>query len=96
MNKLGVPYSNCEHISEIPCTTEEESLAIATGIILGGGECQVFMQNSGYGRCLDIITSLIIPYEFDIEIEVSNREDLHHKIMGKLYPKLCEELKQLK
>lgn len=96
MINLGIPYSNCLNASDLPCTTEEESLAIAAGIILGGGEVKVFMQNSGYGRCLDIITSFLIPYEFDITIEVNNREDLHHCYMGKLYPKLCEELKRLK
>jgi sulfopyruvate decarboxylase TPP-binding subunit len=83
--KIGVPYTNCPYISEVPCTREDEALAFAAGVILGGGECEVFMQNSGLGHCIDIITSLLKPYDIKINMILSVRhEPEHHAFMGRI------------
>jgi len=93
--RLGIPYSKCPYESELPCTSEEEAIGIAVGVWLGGGEAKCFMQNSGFGRCIDIITSLLLPYDIPIGLHINNRLDLHHEYMGALCPVICKGLKYL-
>ena len=38
------------------CTTEEESIAIATGAWLGGMRSAVLMQSSGVGNCINMLS----------------------------------------
>ena len=91
--RVGIPYSGCKHTSEVPCTREDEAIAFAVGVQLGGGECSVFMQNSGLGHCVDIITSLLKPYDIKIPMEVSVRhEPEHHRYMGSITKELMELL----
>ena len=89
---LGVPYSECEFKSDIPCVSEEEAIAIATGAkLMGNKNVLVFMQNSGLGRCIDIITSLCKPYDIFIPLYVHRRtKPEHHKYMGLIQNKLME------
>lgn len=83
--RVGIPYTDCEYESEVPCTREDEALAFASGVILGGGECGVFMQNSGLGHCVDIITSLLLPYDIQICLLIKNRQEPeHHAFMGRI------------
>jgi len=82
---VGIPYTGVKHTSEVPVTREDEALAFATGVILGGKECFVFMQNSGLGHCIDTITSLLIPYQIKVPMEINVRhEPEHHAYMGKI------------
>ncbi len=91
--RVGIPYSNCEFESEIPCTREDEALAFASGVILGGGKCEVFMQNSGLGHCVDIITSFLLPYDIQIHMAIKNRhEPEHHFFMGRIANELLNLL----
>ena len=91
--KVGIPYTSCKHKSEVPVTREDEAMAFAVGVTLGGGKCDVFMQNSGLGHCVDIITSLLKPYEIDIPIELNIRHTPeHHKYMGAITCQLMELL----
>ncbi len=39
----------------VTLTTEEEGIAIATGIWLGGRRCMVAMQSSGVGNCMNAL-----------------------------------------
>ncbi len=83
--RVGIPYTGCKYESEVPCTREDEALAFASGVILGGGEAEVFMQNSGLGHCIDIITSLLLPYDIQISITIKNRcKPEHHAFMGRI------------
>lgn len=88
--KIGVPFTGLEDKLDIIATREDEAVAIACGIWLAHGEVEVFMQNSGYGHCLDIITSLCIPYKiWDIKCNIFNRsEPLHHYCMSIIFPDL--------
>lgn len=88
---VGVPYSGCEYKSEFACTREDEALAMAAGAWLAGKNAFVFMQNSGLGTSLDVITSLLLPYEIDLDIEVVHRDTpAHHKCMGAISHLLME------
>ena len=84
---IGIPWSGCEYKSDIPVTSEQEAVAIACGIELGGGETKVFMQDSGYLNCLNNNMSLIQPYDFNkitmCVKEVSEPE--HHKFSNRLF-----------
>ncbi len=83
---VGVPFSGCEkHIGEdhIIATREDEAIAIAVGAWFAGKKPLVFMQNSGLGNCVDIITSLLKPYGIEIDLLIDNRtEPEHHALMG--------------
>lgn len=93
---VGVPFSGCENYIKgepIIATREDEALAIAAGAWLASKEPFVFMQNSGFGNCLDIITSLLIPYDITIPIHVDNRTSPeHHAYMGEIFGDLVELL----
>lgn len=96
MNKLsvGVPFKDCEKFFEdknIIATREDEAVAVATGFWLAGGEPTVYMQNSGLGNSIDIITSLLKPYGIEFPIVVQHRDSPeHHAFMGKIDSKLME------
>ena len=92
--RIGIPSSDLKYESEIPCTREDEALAFAAGVILGGRECEVFMANSGFGHCIDVITSLLKPYEIMVPIIMKIRhEPEHHAFMGGITSELIRLLK---
>lgn len=83
MNKfiVGIPYTNCEYESEIPCTTEAEAVAVACGAWLGGRKCLVFMQDAGFLAALNVIIGLSRTYDIEIESAINFRETPeHHKL----------------
>lgn len=88
MNELsvGVPFSGCEKYyreKNIIATREDEAIAIASGAYLCGQKPLVYMQNSGLGNCIDIITSLLKPYKITLDILVQIRHTPeHHRFMG--------------
>jgi len=67
--KIGVPYTDSPQ-SDVPCTREDEAIAFAAGVILAGGEAEVFMQDSGLGNSVNVITSLLKPYKIKMNIFV--------------------------
>lgn len=81
----------------IPCTREDEAVAMAFGAYLAGKKPQIFMQNSGLGNAVDVITSLLKPYgvELDLLISLRNRPE-HHIFMGKITIPLLKLLKYKK
>lgn len=93
MIKIGIPYTGCEHISEIPCTSEPEAIAIACGIELGGGKAFVFMQDSGALNCINNIASLVAPYDFNVDGFVKEvTEPEHHKYSNELYRRISDSI----
>ena len=87
---LGVPCSATDKQSLFPCTREDEAVAIAFGMKLCGVDnVEVFMQNSGFGVCLDVITSLLIPYKQNLFIEVLDGSDNpQHTCMNELWKEI--------
>jgi len=87
---VGVPCSGIKNrIKEIkeyiPCTREDEALAMAVGAFLTGKKPLVFLQNSGLGNVVDAITSLLKPYGIEIDLLISlRRKPRHHAFMGKI------------
>lgn len=45
-------------IREVPLTTEEEALGLATGAWLGGMRCAVLMQSSGVGNIINVLGTI--------------------------------------
>jgi len=85
--KFGVPCSGIKDKIkdvDINCTSEEQAMGIAAGCILAGKDPIVYMQNSGFARCIDIITSLYIPYEIPYpKMLLSLRhQPAHHSFIG--------------
>ncbi len=87
--KFGVPDSLLKVLiknADIPCTDEGEAMALACGAWFAGKQPIVYMQNSGLGNCVDIISSLYKPYEIPLpRIFIGLRHmPQHHKFMGKI------------
>ena len=95
----GIPCSQLNDFiteieSYIPCTREDEAMALAVGAYLAGKKPLVFLQNSGLGNIVDIVTSLLKPYgieEIDLLISVREKPQ-HHAFMGKITKKLLKLL----
>jgi phosphonopyruvate decarboxylase len=96
MNKIliGVPCSEAKYESIVPCTREDEAFAVAAGMHLCGVfNTTVFMQNSGLGNCLDVITSLLKPYDIKINLAVFGGSDTpQHNYMNKYCHKIMKDL----
>ena len=96
MINIGVPCSDLDLKSEVPCTREDEAVAFACGMELGGKQSLVFMQNSGLGTCLDALTSLYFPYGFTFKIWIKDRhEPEHHELMGRISKKIYKTVKDI-
>ena len=69
---------------EINCTSEEQAFAIAAGCALAGEKSEVYMQNSGLARSIDILTSLYMPYNIPFpKLYLSlRRKPYHHSFIG--------------
>ena len=95
--KFGVPCSKLKEISkdcEIPCTNEAEAMALAAGTWFAGKEPIIYMQNSGLGHIVDVVTSLYKPYEIPLpKLILSVRcKPYHHKFMCDITKKLLNLL----
>lgn len=94
----GIPCSNLKSFTDkikkyVPCTREDEALALAVGAYLVGKKPLVFLQNSGLGNVIDIITSLLKPYGIEIDLLISLRaKPQHHAFMGKITERLLKLL----
>ena len=90
---VGVPFSGCKYQSEVPVTREDEAIGFAVGVILGGGECSVYMQNDGFLQSLNIICTLLKPYDIKVPIEIKIRHTPeHHAFAGKIMPDIMRIL----
>ncbi len=61
-----------KRIRAVPCTTEEEGVALAVGAWLGGDRCVLLMQSSGVGNCINML-SLIKMCRFPLLLLVTMR-----------------------
>jgi len=58
----------------IPATKEDTAVALAVGAYFSGRKPLVFLQNSGLGNIVNIVSSLLIPYAVPIDFLISMRE----------------------
>ena len=95
---VGVPCSKFKDIIDydkaIIATREDEAVAMAVGAYFCGKKPLVFMQNSGLMNSMEIITSLLKPYDISIPLLISVRnKPEHHKFCGKITKKILKLLK---
>ena len=100
---VGVP---CSHLKDlindiqkdklhqyIPVTREDIAMGVASGAYMAGKKPVVFLQNSGLGHLVNIITSLLVPYDFRIHLVISVRtKPFEHEFMAKITKKLIKLL----
>lgn len=99
--KFGVPCSQLkDKIKDVDvyCTSEAQAMGLAAGCILCGKETTVYLQNSGLGHCVDIITSLYKPYDlpFPNTILSIRHAPHHHYYMGKITKPLLDLMEYYK
>lgn len=79
---VAVPSSGLNHLYQrfadrcLFVTREEEAIAIATGLALGGRQPLVIMQQSGVGNCLNALFSLACAYDVYFPIVVCDRGEM--------------------
>lgn len=66
------PSSN-DDLTLLTISREDTALAFAAGQALAGGLPAVFMQNSGFGNCVNVMASLICPYNLRVILVISLR-----------------------
>jgi len=93
----GVPCSKFKGIINydkvIIATKEDEALAMAIGAKLMDKNPLVFMQDSGLGSCLTLLTSIMQYYDIEIDLLISLRKKPeYHRHMSKITPKLLNLL----
>ena len=60
----------------VSATREEEAIGIAVGSYAAGRNAAVFMQSSGFGNCINALTSLCIPARTPIPMFINLRGGL--------------------
>jgi sulfopyruvate decarboxylase alpha subunit len=81
----------------IPAVREDDALAIASGAYLGGRRPAILIQNSGFGNCLNVITSLNMIYKIPVLIVMTWRgfggiDAPEHIVMGKNLERLLTDV----
>ena len=60
----------------VSATREEEAIGIASGSYAVGRNAAVFMQSSGFGNCINAISSLCIPCRIPIPMFINLRGEI--------------------
>ena len=85
---VGVPDSKLKEYlkdkSYLVATNEGEAIGIATGYYLAtGNSANVFMSADGFCNALNPLTSLVMPYQIEMNLIIAVRTDEpQHKVMG--------------
>ncbi len=86
---LGIPAEGLDYISDIPCTREDEALAVAFGVYLCGKSPRVFMQDSGWIDSLNCVLSLWFPYVQNfsdgVDSVIHNKTEPEHHVYTSLF-----------
>jgi len=95
--KFGVPCSKIKDKIknvDINCTTEEQAMGLAAGCILAGKKPEVYMQNSGLCRIIDICTSLYLPYEIPYPKMLLSlrKKPYHHSFIAEITDDLLDAI----
>jgi len=86
---VGVPCSKLNDLipydRAIIATREDEALGMAIGAKLMGKNPLLFIQDSGLGNCLTLLTSILKYYTIKIDILISIRKyPIYHGYMGNI------------
>lgn len=74
-------------ITYIPANREDSAIGVASGMMLGGKNSVVLMQNSGLGYSLNVLTSFNLIYDLPVLLLISWRgaydnDAVEHDIIG--------------
>jgi phosphonopyruvate decarboxylase len=78
-------------------TREDNAIAMAAGAYLAGEQPLVFMESSGIGNAIDVLTSLVMVYRMPIVLLVAwagykGRDVPHHNAIGERLAELFQAL----
>ena len=77
----------------VPVTREDIAMGMAVGAYMAGNKPLVFLQNSGLGHLVNIITPLLKPYGISIHLLISVRtKPFEHFFMHKITKSLLRLL----
>lgn len=93
--RVGVPDTTLKDWlkgDEMIATDEGEAVAIATGYYLATGKpATVFMGADGFCNALNPFTSLVLPYEIEMNWVIgAGRQEPQHKVMSNTIEKLLK------
>ncbi|MFH0770759.1 MAG: thiamine pyrophosphate-binding protein [Candidatus Peregrinibacteria bacterium] len=100
---VGVPCSSLKQFIEdlqkdtmidyVPAPREDTAVALAVGAYFCGKKPLVFLQNSGLGHIVNIVSSLLIPYDIPLHFMITMREKpFEHTHMFKITKSLLSIL----
>jgi sulfopyruvate decarboxylase TPP-binding subunit len=82
--------SDFEHVI---ATNEGQAVGIAFGAEVAGKKSCVYLQNSGLGNIINLITSLCMPFEIKPLLVIGHRHTLEqHKVMGETDEKILQTI----
>ena len=81
----------------VRATREDNAIALAAGAYLAGKKPLVFMESSGLGNTIDVLTSLLITYEIPMVLYIAwagfkGRDVTHHNAIGEPLEPLLQSL----
>ncbi|MBQ1023936.1 phosphonopyruvate decarboxylase [Micromonospora sp. C95] len=88
-----------ERYTYVPAANEGTAFALVAGMMLGGTESALLVQNSGLGNLVNPLTSLAMPYRLPVLTFMTMRgwpaadpEEPQHEVMGRATVPLLAEL----
>jgi sulfopyruvate decarboxylase alpha subunit len=60
-------------VTTFAASREEEAIGIAAGSLLGGTRSVVLMQSSGFGNCVNALSSMVVPYQLPVLMIIGER-----------------------
>ncbi|GBF04730.1 phosphoenolpyruvate decarboxylase alpha chain, pamE [Deinococcus aerius] len=85
------------HANYVPATREDNAVALAVGAHLAGDRPMVFMESSGFGNTVDVLTSLVLVYEVPLVLFIAwagykGRDVPHHNAIGEALAPMLDAL----
>ena len=76
IDKVTKEIESDPYFTVVPATREEECIGIASGSYVSGVNSAIFMQSSGFGNCINALTSLNIPARIPIPMFINLRGEI--------------------
>jgi|TARA_B110000263_G_scaffold164670_1_gene143449 sulfopyruvate decarboxylase alpha subunit len=76
IDKVTKEIESDPYFKVIPASREEECIGIASGSYVSGVNSAIFMQSSGFGNCINALTSLNLPARIPIPIFINLRGEI--------------------
>lgn len=85
------------HSYYVSATREDHAVALGVGAHLAGNKPLIFMESSGLGNCVDVLTSLVNTYSIPMVLLVAwagyqGRDVSHHNAIGENLLPLLESI----